>query len=107
LLLYHRSLKCLIAIELKIGEFLPEYVGKMQFYLAVLDDTVRMPDENPAIGIILCKSKDRMIVEYALRESNKPMSVATYQIQTLPQELQDQLPKPEQIAKLLAGIEHP
>jgi predicted nuclease of restriction endonuclease-like (RecB) superfamily len=106
LLLYHRGLKCLIAIELKIGEFLPEYVGKMQFYLAVLDDTVRLPDENPAIGIILCKSKDRMIVEYALRESNKPIGVATYQIlQTLPKELQDQLPSPEQVAKLLAGME--
>jgi predicted nuclease of restriction endonuclease-like (RecB) superfamily len=59
LLLYHRHLKCLIAVELKVGEFLPEYVGKMQFYLAVLDDTVRLPDENPAIGIILCKTKDR------------------------------------------------
>lgn len=113
LLLYHRGLKCLIAIllqrdyanELKIGEFLPEYVGKMQFYLAVLDDTVRLADENPAIGIILCKTKDRTIVEYALRESNKPIGVATYQIlDRLPQELQDQLPNPEQIAQLLGEI---
>lgn len=106
LLLYHRGLKCLIAIELKVGEFLPEYVGKMQFYLAVLDDTVRLPDENSAIGIILCKSKDRTIVEYALKESNKPIGIATYQMmQTLPQELQDQLPSPEQIAKLIEGME--
>jgi predicted nuclease of restriction endonuclease-like (RecB) superfamily len=106
LLLYHRHLKCLIAIELKVGEFLPEYVGKMQFYLAVLDDTVRLPDENPAIGIILCKTKDRTIVEYALRESNKPIGVTTYQIvSTLPQEFQGQLPNPAQIAKLLAGID--
>jgi predicted nuclease of restriction endonuclease-like (RecB) superfamily len=106
LLLYHRHLKCLIAIELKVGEFLPEYVGKMQFYLAVLDDTVRLPDENPAIGIILCKTKDRTIVEYALRESNKPIGVTTYQIvSTLPQEFQGQLPNPDQIAKLLAGID--
>jgi predicted nuclease of restriction endonuclease-like (RecB) superfamily len=105
LLLYHRHLKCLIAIELKVGEFLPEYVGKMQFYLAVLDDTVRLPDENPAIGIILCKTKDRTIVEYALRESNKPIGVTTYQIvSTLPQEFQGQLPDPIQIAQLLAGI---
>jgi predicted nuclease of restriction endonuclease-like (RecB) superfamily len=66
LLLFHRRLKCLVAIELKIGEFVPEYVGKMQFYLAALDDLVRLPEENPPIGIILCKSKQRTIVEYAL-----------------------------------------
>ncbi|MBV9388695.1 MAG: DUF1016 family protein [Chroococcidiopsidaceae cyanobacterium CP_BM_ER_R8_30] len=106
LLLYHRRLKCLVAVELKIGDFLPEYVGKMQFYLAVLDDQVRLAEENPAIGIILCKSKDRLIVEYALRESNKPIGVATYQIvSTVPQELKDQLPAPEQVAKLMEGLE--
>ncbi|HEY9802286.1 MAG TPA: PDDEXK nuclease domain-containing protein [Leptolyngbyaceae cyanobacterium] len=106
ILLYHRSLKCLVAIELKIGKFLPEYVGKMQFYLAVLDDKVRLPDENPSIGIILCKSKQRTIVEYALKKSNKPIGVGTYQIvSTLPQELKHQLPAPEQVAKLLEGIE--
>lgn len=106
LLLYHRRLKCLVAVELKIGDFLPEYVGKMQFYLAVLDDQVRLAEENPAIGIILCKSKDRLIVEYALRESNKPIGVATYQIvSTVPQELKEQLPAPEQVAKLLEGLE--
>lgn len=104
LMLYHRRLKCLVALELKIGDFLPEYVGKMQFYLVALNDLVRMPDENPSIGIILCKSKDKMIVEYALRESNKPIGVATYRIVTpLPTELQGQLPAPEQIAKLLEG----
>ncbi len=105
LLLYHRRLKCLVALELKIGAFLPEYVGKMQFYLAVLDDTVRMPDENPSIGILLCKSKDRTIVEYALRESNKPIGVGTYHMVTaLPAELQGQLPTPEQIAGLLEEV---
>jgi len=105
LVLYHRRLKCLVALELKIGEFLPEYVGKMQFYLAALDDLKRMPDENSSIGIILCKSKDKTIVEYALRESNKPIGVATYRIvTTLPTELQGQLPAPEQVAKLLEGM---
>lgn len=105
LLLYHRRLKCMVAIELKVGEFLPEYVGKMQFYLATLDDLVRMTDENPSIGIILCKSKDKTIVEYALRESNKPIGVATYRIVTvLPSELKGQLPEPEQVAKLLEGV---
>ena len=63
LLLYHRRLKCLVAIELKIGEFEPEHVGKMQFYLAALDSRVRLPDENPSIGMILCKEKKRTIVE--------------------------------------------
>ena len=102
LLLYHRRLKCLVALELKIGAFLPEYVGKMQFYLAVLNDLVKMPDENPSIGIILCKSKDRTIVEYALRESNTPIGVSAYHmVSTLPTELQGQLPTPEQIAGLL------
>ena len=106
LLLYHRGLKCLVAVELKIGKFLPEYVGKMQFYLAALDDRVRLPEENPAIGIILCKSKNRAIVEYALRESNKAIGVATYQIvSTVPPELRGQLPEPEQVAKLLQDVE--
>jgi predicted nuclease of restriction endonuclease-like (RecB) superfamily len=105
LLLYHRQLKCLVAIDLKIGEFLPEYVGKMQFYLAALDDFVRLPDENLSLGIILCKSKNKTIVEYALRESNKPIGVATYQmVSTVPQELKNQLPAPEQVAKLLEGL---
>ncbi len=105
LLLYHRRLKCLVALELKIGAFLPEYVGKMQFYLAVLDDTVRMPDEAPSLGIILCKSKDRTIVEYALRESNKPIGVGSYRmVSALPAEYEGQLPTPEQIAGLLEEV---
>lgn len=105
ILLYHRRLKCLIAVELKIGDFAPEYVGKMQFYLAALDDTMRMKDENPSIGIILCKSKNRTIVEYALRESKKPIGVAKYQIVSkLPRNLQKELPAPEQIAKLVDEI---
>ena len=106
LLLFHRRLKCLVAIELKIGEFVPEYVGKMQFYLAALDDLVRLPEESPSIGIILCKSKQRTIVEYALKESNKPIGVATYRmVSNLPQELKDQLPGPEQVARLLEDVE--
>jgi predicted nuclease of restriction endonuclease-like (RecB) superfamily len=106
LVLYHRLLKCLVAVELKIGKFLPEYIGKMQFYLAALDDRVRLPDENPSIGIILCKSKNKTIVEYALRESNKPIGVASYKmVSTVPSELKNQLPAPEQVAKLLQGIE--
>ena len=102
LLLYHRRLKCLVAVELKIGEFEPEFVGKMQFYLAALDERVREKDENPSIGIILCKDKRRTIVEYALRDARKPIGVATYRIfKILPKELEGQLPSPEQIAALL------
>jgi len=102
LLLYHRTLRCLLAIELKIGEFLPEYVGKMQFYLAVLDDKVKMIDENPSIGIILCKTKDKTIVEYALRESKRPIGVAEYKmVKRLPEEMKDLLPSPKQIRRLL------
>ena len=105
LLLYHRALKCLVAVELKTGKFLPEYVGKMQFYLAVLDDKVRMPDEAPSIGIILCKTKNKTIVEYALRESNKPIGVAQYKIvKTLPDEMKNLLPTPKQITKTLSEI---
>ncbi len=105
LLLYHRALKCLVAVELKTGKFLPEYVGKMQFYLALLDDKVRMPDEAPSIGIILCKTKNKTIVEYALRESNKPIGVAQYKIvKTLPDEMKNLLPTPEQITKTLSEI---
>lgn len=104
LLLYHRRLRCLVAIDLKIGDFQPEYVGKMQFYLAALDDLVKMPDENASIGLILCQSKTRTIVEYALRESNKPIGVSQYKIiSELPDELKGELPEPEQIAKLLRG----
>jgi hypothetical protein len=103
LLLFHRRLRLLVAVDLKIGEFQPEHIGKMQFYLAVLDDTVRLEGENPSIGILICKSKERMIVEYALKESSKPIGVATYKIVTsVPDELRNDLPTPEQIAKLLS-----
>lgn len=106
LLLYHRRLKSLVAIELKIGKFIPEYVGKMQFYLAVLDDQVRMEGENPSIGIILCKEKNRTIVEYALKQSAKSIGVAAYQmVSELPKELQKELPSPEQISQLMEIID--
>lgn len=106
LLLYHRHLKSLVAIELKIGTFNPEYVGKMQFYLQALDQQVRLEDENPSIGIILCKDKKRTIVEYALHDASKPIGVATYEItKTLPENLKNELPSPEIIAQLLEGIE--
>jgi predicted nuclease of restriction endonuclease-like (RecB) superfamily len=105
ILLYHRRLKCLVAVELKIGKFIPEFVGKMQFYLAALDSIVRLKGENPSIGIILCKDKKRTIVEYALQESKKPIGVAKYSMVTsLPKELRKELPSTEQITELIKDL---
>jgi predicted nuclease of restriction endonuclease-like (RecB) superfamily len=78
LLFFNRQLQCLVAFELKRGDFKPEYLGKMNFYLSSLDDLVRLPHENPSIGIILCKSKKQKTVEYAFRDMTKPMGVAVY-----------------------------
>jgi predicted nuclease of restriction endonuclease-like (RecB) superfamily len=100
LLLYHRQLQCLVAIELKIGEFIPEYKGKMEFYLTVLNDTIKLAHENDAIGIIICKEKDRTVVEYSLKSSNMPIGVATYNTSAkLPKQYQELLPDREEIAK--------
>jgi predicted nuclease of restriction endonuclease-like (RecB) superfamily len=102
LLLFHRVLKSLIAIDLKIGKFIPEFAGKMQFYLSVLDNKVKLPDESPSIGIIICKDKNRTIVEYALKDINKPIGVATYKIRkTLPAELKGYIPSPKEIEERL------
>lgn len=96
LLFYNRRLRCLVAIELKWTEFLPEYVGKMNFYLSALDDLVRLPNENPSIGIILCRGQKQRTVEYALRDTKKPMGVATYRAAN---EL------PEEYGEVLGGLE--
>ena len=79
LLFFHRRLRSMVAIELKIGEFKPEYVGKMNFYLSLLDKLEKATDENPSIGIILCAEKDHLEVELALQDVNKPIGVAEYQ----------------------------
>jgi predicted nuclease of restriction endonuclease-like (RecB) superfamily len=106
ILLFHRRLRCPVVLELKAGEFIPEYIGKLQFYLAVVNDTLRLPDENPVIGIILCKSKNKTIVEYSLRQSTSPIGVAEYQtVSTLPDELKGELPSAEQVAILMEGID--
>jgi predicted nuclease of restriction endonuclease-like (RecB) superfamily len=106
LLLYHRKLRSLIALELKIGEFKPEYAGKMQFYLAVLNDKVRLPDENPSIGIIICQTKNRTIVEYALKNTDQPIGVSSYTVQDeLPQEFKNLLPSPEEIRERIKSID--
>ena len=88
LLLFHRGLRSLVAIDLKIGEFKPEYIGKMNFYLSLLDKNERGEDENPSIGIILCAEKDRLDVQVALKDVNKPIGVADYKLLIPKQELQ-------------------
>ena len=81
LLFFHRGLNCLVAIELKVGRFEPEYLGKLDFYLEALDRNVRKPHENPALGVLLCASKDDEVVEYALNRSLSPALIAEYQTQ--------------------------
>ena len=104
LLFFHRKLNALVAIELKLGKFKPEYAGKMNFYLNLLNDTVKMSHENPSIGIILCSDKDSLEVEYFLLNTSQPMGVSTYSINdTLPNELQNSLPTQEELAKQLLG----
>ncbi len=99
LLLYHRQLQCLVAIELKVGEFLPEYKGKMEFYLSALNDKVRLKHENDSIGIIICKEKNRTIVEYSLKTSQMPIGVATYTLtDKLPKDYQNLLPSSKEIS---------
>ena len=88
----------MVALDLKTGELVPEYLEKMQSSLAALDDVSRLPNENSSMGIIVCKSENKTIVEYVLRES---IDIATYKIvSTLPQELKNQIPEPEQFASL-------
>lgn len=103
LLLYHRKLQCLVAVELKIGKFKPAYAGQMQFYLSALNDKVKLEEENPSIGIIICKSKVRTVVEYALKDVSKPIGVSTYKIsKELPKEIKKYLPSPKEIEKRLS-----
>ena len=102
LLFFNRQLQSLVAIDLKSGKFKPEYLGKMNFYLSALDDLVRLPHENPSVGIILCKSQNEKIVEYAFRNMTKSMGVATYKTASeLPKEYKDILPDAEALKELM------
>jgi predicted nuclease of restriction endonuclease-like (RecB) superfamily len=98
LLFYHLRLRCFVVIDLKMSDFQPEYAGKMNFYLSAVDDLLRHPDDQPSIGIILCKTRNRIIVEYALRDTNKPIGVAEYQLTVLlPESLRGSLPTIEEL----------
>jgi len=106
MLFYHLRLRCYVVIDLKIGEFKPEDAGKMNFYLSALDDLLRHPDDQPSIGVILCKSKNQVIVEYTLRDMRKPIGVAEYQLtQALPEHLQMSLPTIEELEAALNDLE--
>ena len=99
LLFYHLRLRCFVVVELKIEEFKPEFAGKMNFYLSAVDDQLRYKDDQPTIGIILCKGRNEIIVEYALRDSSKPMGVAQYRLSpALPAQYQTSLPTVEELA---------
>ena len=102
LLFYHRFLKSLVAFELKVGPFEPEYAGKMDFYLNLLNDKERASGDNPSIGVILCAEKDDVEVEYALRTKANPIGVAVYQLQSkLPSDFKGKLPTAKQLADVV------
>lgn len=103
LLFYHLRLRCFVVIDLKTGPFRPEYAGKMNFYLSAVDDMLKGEHDNPAIGIILCKTKKRLIAEYALRNMEAPIGVSGYRLtRKMPEELQKSLPSAEELERRLA-----
>lgn len=106
LLFYHLRLRCFVVIDLKVESFKPEFVGKMNFYLSAVDDQLRHEVDNPTIGLLLCKDRNQIVVEYALRELTRPVGVATYRLtKALPQDLKNDLPTPEQLEEELEDFE--
>lgn len=105
LLFYHLKLRCYVVVELKAVEFDASFVGQMNLYLSAVDDLLRHPDDKPAIGLLLCKSKNRIVVEYALRDLHKPIGVAEWQtrlVRSLPKELKPSLPSIQELEKELS-----
>ena len=103
LLLYHLKLRCYVVIELKGGKFKPEHLGRLGFYLTAVDRQVKSEHDNPAIGLLLCKSNNKVVAEYALGDKRQPMGVAFELLESLLVELQSSLPSIEQIERELAG----
>ena len=104
LLFYHTQLRCYVVIDLKSGAFKPEYAGKMNFYLNVIDDVLKHPDDQPSIGLILCKNKNKIVAEYSLKGLTTPVGVSGYQLtETLPGELRGKLPTVEELEQELSG----
>lgn len=106
LLFYHLKLRCYVVIELKAGKFKPEHLGQLGFYLTAVDRQIKNEQDNPTIGLLLCKSKNKIVAEYALGDKTQPMGIAEYKLlESLPAELQTSLPSIEQIENELGGIE--
>jgi predicted nuclease of restriction endonuclease-like (RecB) superfamily len=106
LLFYHLKLRCYVVIELKAGKFKPEHLGQLGFYITAVDRQMKAPQDNPTIGLLLCKSKNKVVAEYALGDTSQPMGIAEYKlIDSLPAELQTSLPSIEQIEQELAGMD--
>ena len=104
LLFYHLKLRCYLVIELKAGDFKPEHIGQLSFYLSAVDDHYKAEQDAPSIGLLLCKNRNKVIAEYALRDNSKPIGVSEYQLaQSLPPNLEDQLPSIERIEQELQG----
>jgi len=105
LLFYHTKLRCYVVIELKKGDFKPEYAGKLNFYISAVDDLMKMEQDNPTIGLLLCKNKRGMIAEYSLRDIEKPIGVSEYKLlKNLPKEYENILPTVEDIEKRIGAI---
>ncbi len=104
LLFYHLKLRCYVVIELKTEKFKPEHLGQLSFYLTAVDLQMKLEQDNPTIGLLLCKGKNKVVAEYALRDKTQPIGVAEFQlIDALPEELQTSLPSIEQIERELAS----
>ncbi|MEI6950667.1 PDDEXK nuclease domain-containing protein [Paraflavisolibacter sp. H34] len=106
LLFYHLRLRCFVVIELKTGKFIPEYAGKLNFYLNVVDDVLRHASDHPSIGILICKERNKVMAEYALRGINKPIGITEYQLtQAIPEDLKGKLPTIQEIEEELSGLQ--
>lgn len=106
LLFFNRDLNCLVAVELKTGEFKQSYLGTLNGYLRILDDYVRKPHENPSIGIVLCKSADKAYVEYMIQDYDKPMGIVTYKTATdMPERLRNALPDQDELIKMIEHVD--
>ena len=102
LLFYNIKLKCYVVIELKVSEFKPEYAGKLSFYLTAIDEQIKESNDNPTIGLLLCRNKNNVVVEYTLRDMNKPMGVSEYKIKNyLPENLKNELPSIEELISIV------
>lgn len=100
LLFYNLNLRCYVVIELKTGDFKPEYAGQLNFYLSAVDGMLKKDTDNPSIGLLLCKNKNNLVAEYALKDMSKPMGISQYEItKRLPKEYEDQLPSVEDLQK--------